>query len=240
MTLASLKTRLDRALVIFKAPRVRIEMYGGADAKRIYRAFRARHPRLRVVRSKQWGVALVRLRDNFDDYLAAGSSETRLKRRKAMKQGFHYAVVPSADHFDDLMDIHRSAPTRQGRPLSWYYLDPDEMHRILAGRKELHAVLDGAGRVRAYAWAPVVGDVVVIETLMGHADDLKAGTMYLLITEIVRAATEAKLAGGAPAWVMYDTFWGAGPGLASFKARLGFEPYTVDWAWRRSDAPPTH
>ena len=91
-----------------------------------------------------------------------------------------------------------------------------------------------AGRVRAYAWAPIVGDVVVIETLMGHADDLKAGTMYLLITEIVRAATEAKLAGGAPAWVMYDTFWGAGPGLASFKARLGFEPYTVDWEWRAS------
>jgi hypothetical protein len=31
---------------------------------------------------------------------------------------------------------------------------------------------------------------------------------------------------------MYDTFWGASTGLAFFKERLGFRPYTVDWAWR--------
>jgi hypothetical protein len=31
---------------------------------------------------------------------------------------------------------------------------------------------------------------------------------------------------------MYDTFWGASPGLAYFKERAGFRPYTVDWVWR--------
>ena len=30
---------------------------------------------------------------------------------------------------------------------------------------------------------------------------------------------------------MYDTFWGAKPGLAYFKRRTGFEAYTVNWVW---------
>lgn len=235
MNIAALRSRLDRALVVIRAPRVRIALFGGADAARIHAAFTARHPRFRLTQAKRWGVALVRVPEDFDAYLAGGSRElVRRKRRAAEKRGFRYAVVPSLEHVDEIMEIHRSAPERQGRPLPWYYLDEAEARRILSTRPELHGILDAEGRLRAYAWAPAVGDVVLIETLLGHADDLEAGTMYLLISEVIRAAIEARRRDGSPAWVMYDTFWGAGPGLASFKARLGFEPYTVDWEWRAS------
>lgn len=235
MTLAALRIRLDRTLAMIRAPRVRIVLSGGADAARIHAAFTAPHPRFRLTQAKRWGVALVRLPADFDTYLAGGSRElVRRKRRAAEKRGFRYAVVPSLEHFDEIMEIHRSAPERQGRALPWYYLDEDEARRILSARPEVHGILDADGRLRAYAWAPSVGDVVLIETLLGHADDLEAGTMYLLISEVIRAAIDSRRRDGFPGWVMYDTFWGAGPGLASFKARLGFEQYTVDWEWRAS------
>ena len=55
--------------------------------------------------------------------------------------------------------------------------------------------------------------------------------MYLLVSEVVRACIESRTAPGSPLWLMYDTFWGASRGLAFFKERLGFRPYTVAWHW---------
>jgi hypothetical protein len=73
--------------------------------------------------------------------------------------------------------------------------------------------------------------VVIFETLLGYADALEAGVMYLLMSEVIGTTIAERDATGSPEWAMYDTFWGAAPGLAYFKERVGFKPYTVDWAW---------
>lgn len=188
--------------------------------------------------AKRWGVALVHLPASFDDYLDGGPMQNlRRERRRAERAGFRYARLTPSDHLDAILEINRSAPTRQGRAMSGSYLDPEQVGRAFQGRNIIHGIVDGSGRLRAYADVPVIGDAFVFSRLLGHAHDLNRGVMYLLVSEVIREYIEA--AGGdaaAPEWAMYDTFWGASTGLAFFKERLGFRPYTVDWVWRE---PPS-
>ncbi len=227
-----LRKSWDRNLVILRSPRVRIEMYGDAHAARIFRTFSARHRRFKFTRAKRWGVGLVQLPATMDEYLSGSSKELlRRKRRAASKAGFRYAIVAAADHIDEILAINLSSPTRQGRSLPGYYLDREHVAETFSDRPNVHAILDQEGRLRAYAWVPRAGDFILFETLLGHADDLETGVMYLLMSEVIGATIAGRDPDGSPHWAMYDTFWGAAPGLAYFKTRLGFKPYTVDWAW---------
>lgn len=219
-------------MAVYRSPRIRIEMYGDAHARRIYRAFSARHHRFRFTRAKRWGVALIRLPATMDEYLAGSSRELlRRKRRAAEKGGFRYAQVAAADHIDEILAINLSSPTRQGRSLPGYYLDREHVEETFRDRPMIHGILDPDGRLRAYAWVPRAGNFILFETLLGHADDLETGVMYLLMSEVIRSTIATRDQDGSPEWAMYDTFWGAAPGLAYFKERLGFKSYTVDWVW---------
>jgi hypothetical protein len=51
------------------------------------------------------------------------------------------------------------------------------------------------------------------------------------VSEVIGVYIAEQAATGAPSWAMYDTLWGAQPGLAEFKRRLGFSPYRVEWRW---------
>jgi hypothetical protein len=73
--------------------------------------------------------------------------------------------------------------------------------------------------------------VIVLSLILGHSEDLEHGTMYLLVSEVIRESIERHATSDRTIWVMYDTFWGASEGLAYFKERCGFQPYTVRWEW---------
>jgi len=233
-----LRLRWARSLTVLRAPRVRIELYGGPEARAAYRAFTARHRVFRMTSAKRWGVALVHLPATFDEYLAGGPMEyLRRQRRRAEKAGYRYATVSAHAHLDEILEINRSAPTRQGRAMSGSYLDSERVARAFADHHDVRAILDADGRLRAYADVPVIGDAFVYSRILGHADHLDRGVMYLLVSEVIREHIEAAAGGRpAPTWAMYDTFWGASPGLAYFKERAGFRPYTVDWTWRDEPA----
>lgn len=95
----------------------------------------------------------------------------------------------------------------------------------------MYGVFDTEGTLKAYAHVPVCGEVFVFSRLLGHGADLDKGIMYLLISEVIREMINFKQAKGYPCWAMYDTFFGASPGLRYFKERLGFKPYRVKWLW---------
>jgi hypothetical protein len=207
-------------------------MSGGDEARAAFRAFTARHPRFRVTGAKRWGVALVRLPATFDEYLAGPSKEyLRRQRRRAEKAGYRYAIVTPGDRLPEILAINRSAPSRQGRAMATSYVDTGRVAETFATVPALHGILDARGTLRAYADAPRFGEVIVFSLILGHADDLEHGLMYLLVSEVIRSWLDDRGAGTSPAWVMYDTFWGASRGLAYFKERCGFRPYTVEWAW---------
>lgn len=233
-----LKERWERTMTVLRAPKVRIDAFGGPDAFREYQDLTARHARLRVVPAKRWGVALIHLPATFDDYLSGSSRKVvRQKRRSAMQAGLHYDLVRPLERLDEIMAVNLSAPTRQGRPMSTMYTDRERVARELADVPVLHAVLDERDRLRAYTHVPCAGDVFIFSKVLGHADDLEAGIIYLLMTEVIRDQIARRDAHGSPNWAMYDTFWGASKGLAYYKERLGFRPYTVDWCWKDEPAP---
>jgi len=215
---------------VLGAPHVRIELYGSDQARALQRAFTARHPRFRLVASKRWGVALIDLPASFDAYLAGKPKQAvRTNRRRAESAGFRYAQVSPQDYLGDIIEVNRSAPVRQGREMDVAYVDDVAVAKTFERHKLIHAVLDTRGHLRAYAVTLDLGDLCMITMILGHAEDLEHGLMYLLASEIVRSTIQARRPDGSPHWLMYDTFWGAAPGLAYFKERAGFLPYVVDW-----------
>ena len=227
-----IRERWQRTRSVMQAPRIRILIRGGEDAHALHRLYTRRHPRFLMAQNKRWGVAMLPLPPTFDEYLSGRSMATvRQKRRKASDAGFRYAVVPPSEHLDEIMAINLSTPTRQGRPMSEAYVDREEMLSTFRDQPSMHAVLDGEGHVRAYALGVDLGEAYVLWKILGHAEDLAHGTMYLLVSEVIHGRIDAKDANGDPHWLMYDTFWGASAGLAFFKEKCGFKPYTVDWIW---------
>ncbi len=155
----------------------------------------------------------------------------RRQRRRAQRAGYQYALVSPRDHLAEILDINRSTPVRQGRAMAASYVDPEQVALTFRDRTSLHGILDTAGRLRAYVDAPTIGDVFPFSHILGHADDLANGVMYFLASEVIRSQIDLRRAQRSPSWAMYDTIWGASPGLAYFKARLAFRPYTVEWVW---------
>jgi hypothetical protein len=185
-----------------------------------------------VVQRKRWGVAMLALPDSLEEYLSGGSRVlVRQKRRRALSRGFSFRAFDGSQHVADVLEINRSASARQGQPMPHNYLDESSVRRFCNAAGTMFGVFDAAGRVRAYTYAPVVGEPGVFVRLLGHAADLQDGTMYLLISEVIATYIAEKRERGNPRWAMYDTFWGGREGMAYFKKRLGFRPYRIDWVW---------
>ena len=113
-----------------------------------------------------------------------------------------------------------------------HYVEQDMVEKSFVGIEAMPAVIDADGRVRAYVDLVIVGEVAIVSRILGHAQHLSNGIMYLLIDGIVDYLIGHKQETGLPLWLMYDTFFGAPEGLWYFKERLGFRPHRVKWAWR--------
>ncbi len=96
---------------------------------------------------------------------------------------------------------------------------------------------DGSGTLVAYALLEDLGSVISVSRILGHADHLRAGVMYLLMHDVLGRfqRTEPPFLPDHE-WLMYDTWFGARSGIQAFKANIGFVPYWVTWRWR-ADRP---
>ena len=219
-------------LEALRLPEVAIELGCDPACRSVFEAFVRLHPRYRVIQSKRYGVALTPVPEAFEQYLAGRQRQAlRTNRKRALDHGFTFSPIDPLARLDEILAINRSSEERQGRPMPASYLELDALRRSLGAAPRVFGVLDREGRLRAYLDLLVCGEVAILSRLLGHADVLEEGVMYLLVSEGIREATELRAAAGSPAWVMYDTWFGARPGLRYFKERLGFAPYRVRWTW---------
>lgn len=217
-----------------RLPRASIEMAGDAECRLLYRAFTARHPRLKVIQAKRWGVALLPIPESFDAYLRnPHRSHLRREYNRATRTGLSFARIDPLARLDEILAINRSSTTRQGQPMHPDYFDADTVRTYLEHSTDVFGVLDAEGVLQAYLCLRVCGEVACVERLLGHADSLHQGVMWVLMHGVIRELTTRRAEPGAPAWIMYDTFFGASPGLRQFKAWLGMEPYRVSWSFRQ-------
>lgn len=219
---------------ILSMPRVTILMDGDYPCHELFQTLTSRHPRYKIIRNKSLGAALALLPDTFDEYLEGRlMAPLRQRRRKAIKSGYRFGMLEPLSRIDEILDINMSMTERQNRPMSDHYRNIDDLKGYFQDKLQIFGVFDKDGSLVAYAHAIVCGEVFAILRILGHGDHQSMGVMYLLVSEMVQAMIERRNEEGRPNWLMYDTYYGALPGLRTFKRNLGLQPYHVRWQWRQ-------
>lgn len=173
--------------------------------------------------------SVLELPESPDGYLAEHTT-ARKRAARARRLGYRFDRIDRALYVDDVYAINTSAPERQGRPMSDAYLQRPDFSPLPDYACARHAintygVLDDRGRLRAYTWIYRVGELVMVSSILGHADHLAGDIMYLLATETI--AAELEHGHGVAFYNMHDS---GTEGLRYFKERLGFTPAHVDWS----------
>lgn len=213
--------RLPVAKLCFQA---RID---AADIGATYRLYTKRHPRYKLFKYKTLGAALLDLSqfDGVDKYLEQikGKNNGAYHAKRARARGYVFAEIDRNRYIDDIHAINTSSTERQGRPMDQAYLEK-KLHFDTLKHFKYYGILSPEGRLMAYANLGWYGNFIAFSQLIGHRNN--DGIMHLLVTEIV----SRHLAEGAVRYIMYDTFFGAQPGLQQFKTMLGFRPYRAKYS----------
>lgn len=223
-----------KTLNILKSPCVDIALFGDSSVKCKFECFIQRHPRFPLMRCKKWGVALLELPRTFEDYLRE-HKDARKRRNKCIKLGYRFGLIEPEDYLEDILAINGSSPERQGTTVRKEYLEPDLVRSYfdqICGT--IAGIFREDGVLVAYHHFTICGGACVSNRIFGHADHLRSGIMYYLMTESVRLLIDFRNKNGYPIWTMYDTIWGASQGMLRFKTRLGYESYNVNWIWEES------
>lgn len=210
-------TRLPVATLCFDT------RYHPEDVRQTHRLFTRRHPRYKVIGHKQLGVALIDLRLLADNRAYPGSGAASYVT-KARKRGYRLAQIDRNDHIDAIHAINTSVPNRQGRPMDAHYREKTACFEAQCHYRYF-GVFDKCGQLVAYANMGRFGNFAAFAQLLGYRNN--DGVMHMMVADIVRLLLAERCAGDGPDYLMYDTFFGAQPGLRQFKTLLGFTPYRV-------------
>ncbi len=187
-----------------------------------YRYYTKPHPRYKLIEHKRWGAALIDLRQfaTRDAYLARiqGKNLGAWHARRARKRGYVTAIIDRNAHVEAIHAINVSIGQRQGRPMDAAYQEKQTAFDVLSNFS-YYGVFDNAGKLVAYANIGVYGNFSSFSQLIGYRNN--DGIMHLLVSDIVSRLIDE----GEVEYVMYDTFFGALPGMRQFKTILGFRPY---------------
>ena len=192
-----------------------------------YRYYTKRHPRYKLVQHKSWGAALIDLHrfDRHTDYLDTikGKNCGAWHARRARARGYVLAEIDRNEHVEAIHAIHCSVEQRQGRPMDSKYQEKQTRFDVL-GNFNYFGVFDTQGKLVAYATIGRYGNFSAFAQLMGYRNN--DGIMHLLVSDIVCRLIDARQV----QYVMYDTWFGALPGMQQFKNVLGFAPYRAQFS----------
>lgn len=228
---SKLSRLFDLAIDIAKLPVASLEFHlemNPDDVRRMHAHCTKQHPRYKVFQNKSLGAALVDLKryGNRDEYMGnikGGRNSAEHYAKKATARGYVLVEIDRNDFVDDIHAINTSLDSRQGRPMDDNYLKktteyPSEKNYTYFG------VLNSAGKLMAYSNLGSYGNFVAFDQLLGVRNN--DGMMHLMLAEIISRMIESK----RYSYLMYDTYFGASPGLQLFKKMLGFEPYRVKYS----------
>jgi hypothetical protein len=218
------------ALDISKLPVARLEFrldLNPVDVRRMHAYFTKPHPKYKIFPHKSLGAALVDLKRfaGPEDYMASvkGRNSAEHHARKARSRGYVVVEIDKNDFVEDLYEINTSLDSRQGRPMPEAYRQKQTLFHPEKNYKYF-GVLNSAGKLAAYSDVGFYGNFVAFNRLLGLRNN--DGAMHLMVTEIICQVIECNAYG----YLMYDTFFGASPGLKTFKTMLGFEPYRAKYS----------
>lgn len=196
--------------------------------KKLFQSFTSRHPKYLIIRKKTTGVAIVKLQD-FDDQAGYtksvnGKNSAAYFSRKAVKSGYTFKGIDPNELGDEIFSINNSALSRQGKEMDDSY--KNKFGRYPVNQHNSYFGIFSEKELVAYLWVINTGELAIVNRILGHAEHLEAGIMYLMVTSYISTLFTR---GGETKYVMYDTFFGATDGLKLFKKRCGFHPYKINW-----------
>ncbi|MFS2015900.1 hypothetical protein ACEN88_04895 [Massilia sp. CT11-108] len=227
---SKLSQLFNLALDISKLPVARLEFrldLNPDSVRRMHAHFTKPHPRYRIFQNKSLGAALVDLKRfaDPDEYMAnmKGRNSAGYYARKARSRGYSVVEIDRNVFVEDIHEINTSLDQRQGRPMADAYRQK-QTHFSPEKNYKYFGVLNSAGKLTAYSDIGFFGNFVAFDRLLGLRNN--DGAMHLMVTEIICRMIESHAYG----YLMYDTFFGASPGLKTFKTMLGFEPYRAKYS----------
>jgi hypothetical protein len=214
---------------IIKLPVANLRFHGGTDRDDIvatYRYYTKWHPRYKVIRHKTLGAALIDLThiNTREKYLALikGKRGADYHAKRARARGYIVSEIERNDYIDAIHEINISCASRQGRAMDATYQRKIQ-HFDAKPHFRYFGVVDPKGKLVAYANIGAFGNFCAFSHLIGVRNN--DGIMHFLLAEIIFELIDRQQAH----YVMYDTFFGALPGLRQFKTMLGFRPYRVKY-----------
>jgi hypothetical protein len=197
------------------------------DIGTTYRYYTKPHPRYKLIRNKTIGAALLDLGGlhSTEQYLELikGKNAGAWHAKRARGRGYRLRHIDRNAHIDDIHAINTSLEERQGRPMDAKYREKQAHFNTLAHFR-YYGVFNPEGRLVAYANLGHYGNFASFSQLIGIRNN--DGIMHMMVVDIV-----SELIGERRVrYLMYDTFFGAQPGMQTFKKILGFRPYRVRYA----------
>lgn len=226
----TLSHMFDLAIDIAKLPVASLEFrlaMNPDDVRRLHAHCTKPHPKYRIFQNKSLGAALIDLRryESPDEYMRSikGRNSAEHHARKARSRGYVVTEIDRNDYVDELHAINTSLDSRQGRPMDGIYQVKETQYAREQNYKYF-GVLNAAGKLTAYSNLGFYGNFAAFDRLLGLRNN--DGAMHLMLTEIVCQL----IASRSYSYLMYDTYFGASPGLQTFKKMIGFEPYRVKYS----------
>jgi hypothetical protein len=197
------------------------------NIKSTYRYYTKPHPRYKIIRHKTLGAALIDLQDfnTLEKYLdhIKGKNCGAYHAKRARSRGYVVTEIDRNRYVDAIHAINTSVENRQGRPMAKHYQEKQEHFEALKHFR-YYGILNKEGQLVAYGNLGLYGNFAGFSHLIGIRNN--DGIMHLLVVEIISQLIGQQ----AVRYVMYDTYFGAQPGMQTFKKILGFRPYRAKYA----------
>lgn len=217
-------------LELLRLPRAQLQFELRDEPEHVratYALFTRRHPRYKIIRYKTVGAALIDLgaSGGREGYLASIKAKNfgAWHAKRARSRGYVFREIERNEHVDAIHAINTSVGQRQGRPMDCTYLQKRERFEQLRNFR-YYGVFNADGQLVAYANLGLYGNFGAFSQLIGQRNN--DGAMHLLLTEVVCLMLDE----GRLRYLMYDTFFGAQPGLRQFKTIHGFKPYHATYS----------
>lgn len=193
----------------------------------IYRYYTKPHPRYKIIRHKTMGAALLDLEplatpQHYLDRIK-GKNNGAWHAKRARARGYRLAHIDRNRYVDDIHAINTALDQRQGRPMDAAYREKKLQYETMPHFR-YYGLFNADGQLVAYANLGIYGNFAAFEQLIGIRNN--DGIMHLLMVDIVTELIEQKQV----RYLMYDTFFGAHPGMRTFKTILGFQPYRARYS----------
>lgn len=192
-----------------------------------YKYYTKPHTKYKIFKNKSLGAALVDLGKfgSREEYLSNinGRNHGAYHAKKAKSRGYIFCEIDRNNYIDEIHEINTSLEIRQNSFMPASYRKKKSYYEPVKNFK-YYGILNSDGKLMAYCSLGFYGDFASFSQLLGYRNN--DGAMHLLVTEIICFLIED----GTTKYIMYDTFFGAQPGLKIFKTILGFKPYRVKYS----------